>query len=464
MKITSAFLYFFLLSIQVSGQGSPFSAWYFGKFAAIDFSGPTPVALTNSAMNQHEGCASIADQSGSLLFYTDGVSVYNKNHVLMPNGTGLNGHMTTTQSAIIVPQPGSPTQYYIFTMGGGSTIAAGLCFSKVDMTLDNGNGDITAKNTTVLDSVSLTEKLAATMHSNGTDIWVAAHGNQTATFFTYLVTASGIQGPFASSTGSVHSGFPSQIGYLKFSPNGDKAAVALQSAPVMDLVDFDNSTGLFSNGATYTGTSDHMYGVEFSPMSQRLYATQGNTNPSCDIIQFDMSAGNNTAILNTGLIVHSFNNWACALQSAPDNKIYFAQYLDNYIGCIQNPELPGLACSAVNNALFLGSTRECKMGLPNFISNYHPEQTSVPEFHQQQEFFSAYPNPARETITVYVNNTVERLITIDLYDITGKIICSKPYDNLLSGSLVFSLENISAGMYYIGSREKSVPPVRFVKL
>ena len=43
--------------------------WYFGDFAGIDFNQNPPVALTNSAMSQGEGVASIADRvTGALLF------------------------------------------------------------------------------------------------------------------------------------------------------------------------------------------------------------------------------------------------------------------------------------------------------------------------------------------------------------------------------------------------------------
>jgi hypothetical protein len=41
------------------------------------------------AISYQEGCATISNSSGQLLFYTDGITVYNRNHQVMPNGTGL---------------------------------------------------------------------------------------------------------------------------------------------------------------------------------------------------------------------------------------------------------------------------------------------------------------------------------------------------------------------------------------
>src|SRR6185503_6564582 len=79
--------------------------WYFGFHAGLDFSGGTPTAITNSAINQREGNATACDSAGNLDFYTDGISVWNANNALMPNGTGLLGDFSSTHSATIVPVP-----------------------------------------------------------------------------------------------------------------------------------------------------------------------------------------------------------------------------------------------------------------------------------------------------------------------------------------------------------------------
>ncbi len=112
--------------------------WVFGGNAWINFSTTAPTAGT-SAMNQQEGSSSISDLNGNLLFYSDGVTVWNAQHQVMPNGTGLPGHFSSTQSSMIVPFPGDLKRYYLFTMDviGGSN---GLSYSVVNMDLDNGKG------------------------------------------------------------------------------------------------------------------------------------------------------------------------------------------------------------------------------------------------------------------------------------------------------------------------------------
>src|SRR5689334_11643315 len=82
--------------------------WYFGMQAGLDFNSGSPVPLNNGVINTTEGCSSIADANGNLLFYTDGSTIWNRNHVPMPNGTGLLGNSTTTQAGLIIKQPGNP--------------------------------------------------------------------------------------------------------------------------------------------------------------------------------------------------------------------------------------------------------------------------------------------------------------------------------------------------------------------
>src|SRR5262245_41029728 len=81
------------------------NTWYFGGQAGISFNTSPPTALTNGALSTLEGCAAISDAKGDLLFYSDGVTVWNKDHQPMVNGTGLEGHASATQAAVIVPLP-----------------------------------------------------------------------------------------------------------------------------------------------------------------------------------------------------------------------------------------------------------------------------------------------------------------------------------------------------------------------
>src|SRR6188768_434859 len=149
--------FIFLISFTASAQHEA-DKWFFGTFAGLDFFNGSPVVLSGSAMATNEGCATISDNNGNLLFYTDGITVWNKTHQVMPNGTGLMGGISSTQSSICIPLPGSTTIYYLFTVDevGGPN---GFRYSIVDMSLQSGLGDVTTKNTLIQNT--MTEKLTA---------------------------------------------------------------------------------------------------------------------------------------------------------------------------------------------------------------------------------------------------------------------------------------------------------------
>src|SRR6476620_12123887 len=213
--------------------------WYFGTLAGLDFNSGVPVALTNSPVNTNEGTAVISDAAGNLLFYTDGMQVWDKTNTQMPNGSGLFGDISTTQSALIIPDPGNSNLFYIFTIDdeGGD-----LYYSVVNMTLNSGNGDVTTKNVLLLSG--MTEKLTAVHHCNNHDIWVTAHKNGTNTFASYLVTNAGIDPPVLSSTGTVHTDVHGQ---MKFSTDGNRIACAIGYQDITEFFDFDKSTGIITN-------------------------------------------------------------------------------------------------------------------------------------------------------------------------------------------------------------------------
>src|SRR4030095_14361818 len=101
------FFLLFFFPIHVFSQQQPV-IWNFGYHAGLDFSGGSPVPFNGSEINQWEGVATACDASGNLDFYTDGVTVWDANNDVMPNGTGLLGNGSSTHSATVVPMPNDP--------------------------------------------------------------------------------------------------------------------------------------------------------------------------------------------------------------------------------------------------------------------------------------------------------------------------------------------------------------------
>lgn len=364
---------FILISINVFSQPGENSNWYFGSNAGLTFNSGVPIPLTNGAVVTTEGVATISDVNGNLLFYTDGVTVYNRNHVVMTNGNGLFGDASSTQSAIIVKQPGNTNIYYIFTSDNDAG-PNGICYSIVDMNLSLGLGAIVNKNIPLY--APSCEKLCAVRHCNNVDLWIISHDWNTNTFRSWSVSAAGVGIIQAwSLTGIVPSGITqASYGQLKASSDGKKLAACYYGlttggANRLQIYDFNASNGFVTNAITLA-SDQGLYGVEFSPNNKVLYA---GTNGGL-LLQFNLCAVN---IPSTRYVVSNAGPFIGALQLGPDSKIYVARNNDS-LSVINNPNTLGIGCSYSNLSIPLAG-RNSRIGLPNFASYYNMEQLVLPQ-------------------------------------------------------------------------------------
>jgi gliding motility-associated-like protein len=361
-------LYLLALCIHLNGFAQKQADWwYFGDKAGIHFVNNTPVAVTDGAMTTNEGSAVISNAAGKLLFYTNGVSAWDRSHSYVPNGFSLLGSLSSTQSAVCVPLPGDNFRYFLFTVDkeGGSN---GFAYCVIDMTLNGGLGGLTLKDS-ILFSPS-TEKITAVKHSNGIDYWVIGHKNKSKDFVAYLINSKGIQKntPVISSVGKTHSVSDKydNIGYMKSSPDGTKLAVAIHIQNVVEVLDFDPATGVVSNPTTLSlGNNYYPYGVEFSPDSKKLYITNiASPTSKYTLFQYDLAAQGNPVST-----IYSCNYSMGALQLASNGRIYAAVPDSSSLSVINNPNMAGSLCDFQQGAVSLGG-RVCTLGLPTFIQSF----------------------------------------------------------------------------------------------
>ncbi|HUP12177.1 MAG TPA: hypothetical protein VM187_08205, partial [Niastella sp.] len=376
LKCTFKCIALLLLLATTTQAQKKFNNWYFGFHAGISFNTPTPTLLPPTTMDQFEGCAAISDNTGALLFYTDGITVWDKNNNAMPNGTGLGGSRSTTQSSLIVPMPGDDEKYYLFTMED-ETRSGDLRYSIVDMSLNAGNGDIIPGAKNIFLSTNNTEALVAANPTN-CNTWVLTHQRDNNRFEARLVTHSGIGTPVPSNVGAIHNSvgnfpvFPTNIiGLMKVSRNNQKIAVAT-AGRLEELFDFDPGTGQVSNPISLPITAPNLgYGICFSPDDSKVYVSEaaGSQGNGYNIFQFDLSGGNAATIINSKTLlglVQAPLAVAGDLQVAPDDKIYFTRPMISYLGVIPFPDLKAPQCGFINNGISLG-TAVSYWGLPNQI-------------------------------------------------------------------------------------------------
>ena len=346
--------------------------WFFGNHAGLNFSSGNPVPLTGGVLSTVEGCSSFSDANGNLLFYTDGITVYNRNNQVMPNGNGLGGNPSSSQSGLIVPSPGSPDLFYLFTVGtnavpSGSTPNAGFKYYTVDMTADGGLGNVVAGPVNLSGSLSSqwTEKVTAVEADGCNGYWVISLVNNK--FYAYYIDTTGVaSSPVISTVGNSVSDVR---GYLKVSPDGTKLVAANMSSGTF-LYDFDVVTGQVSNGNSLNTGGENGYGVEFSIDSKRLYVSTGEYTAGSteNLYQYNLDLPDFNAINASRFLVHSYTNRRGALQLASNGKIYWASDGSNNISVINNPENIGAAVNYSHQSVSLGSATSTQ-GLPPFIQS-----------------------------------------------------------------------------------------------
>lgn len=342
--------------------------WYFGWNAGVTFVGGNPVTLTDGVLHTNEGCSSISDASGNLLFYTDGITVWNENHQPMPNGTGLLGSDDSTQSALIVPRPNALGIFYIFTVDANAG-KNGMNYSIVDMNLNGGMGDVTPTKNVNLIPRSL-EKVTAVKNQDGSGIWVIAHPWDSNKFYAYLVTDAGINTVPVESITPLTLTFPpgsdgtnSSGGQLKVSPDGTKIGMCSINIG-SHLFDFDPQSGLVSNMVQISSRRLD-YGIEFSPSGNVLYVSWGTGNGSGELYQYNV---NESDIVASEVLIAKDYNLGYALQLAIDGKIYTTDS-GAYLSSIDNPNVLGMGCNFNFRSVDLNG-RWVRAGLPPFIQSY----------------------------------------------------------------------------------------------
>lgn len=444
MKKQYAFIaIFFLFAFEnIDAQVERTRNWYFGENIGMQITGSiVPTLLPNSQIATPGGCASISDTSGQLLFYTNGETIWNGNHNVMINGSGLAGNGNASQSSLIVPDPGNSNQYYVFTIDASCSNV--LHYSMVDMSMVGGLGAVTQSNI-ALDS-NMIQKITGMANSTSNGYWVITHNDLGTSFYAYPVTSSGVGVPVISNAGTV-TNVGNCTGVLKASPQGNRLAMTYPALNAVELYGFDNATGIVYNAMLIGSTlTDPTYGCEFSPNGNLVYCSTGTTGLTLPTIyQYDITP-NNAALIDSSKTQVGFSQdpfMYTSLQLGLDGKIYCAGTNRDFMSFIQQPNIAGFACNYVENPFYLGG-HNTQYGLPNFISTYFSGITSVENQTAKQDF-NLYPNPVKDFFIVEVNRSVS--FNISVFDLVGQLILKE--ENLKGGKRL-NTDSLKSGTYFV---------------
>lgn len=470
IQVSEAGVYWVLVTDQSTGctayaesnvkeyqvQNQTYNVWYFGNGAGIDFNtlydpgnpqGGQITPVGDGAQDAPEAVASVSDNNGDILFYTDGQTVYFKDRVTgdhtalpvadPPGATGIGGDPAATQVAI-VQVPGADGVFYIFTTTEVSSGVYALRYSIFDLRRQ----EVVSSNNLLFKKS--TERIAI-FGGNGNNAVLLAHEYGNNTFRAYPITDQGIGQPVTSSVGSVHSfNNPEEAeGYMKFGGDADGTVVAVAVGDRVELFNFDDNTLKLSEAVSvdFSGRGQP-YGVEIFTDSLEntvLYVSTDNGIYAATV-QRPLSEGANIPVVqvnNTG--GQAFG----AIQQGPDGQLYVARPGAANLGVLApNPDDPassGFNTEGIPDGLPGGATSG--LGLPGEVrmgGNSFPEPNiAVTEACVGSEV--SFAAEGRDNVIETYTWTVQRL------DENGNFIYNLPLDSATAQNFTMSID--TAGFY-----------------
>jgi hypothetical protein len=386
-------LILFLLSFNVQFAQYQRNTWYFSsttKGLQFDLTTNIPSVVNgHTPFSSLHGCGVATNPStGNVMFYTDGVNVYDSDNLQMPNGTGLLSGTSCAQKGRIVMAPGACDKYYIFCNTADDPTSGSVYYSIVDMSLTgNGTstfpkGDVETASKNLLIANSSTEALTIIPNPNG-NYWLLIPLNTSDAIRIYSITSSGIFYISTFNTGTTIAGSFA----IKYSKEAGKIAYisVVENQPAL-LLDFNSNTGILSGVVSIAGTplgtnTSHYYGfhdVEFSPDGTKLYLSKYRLSSPAGagrIYQYDLNNLSLPIVPIYSIPSTDVSKSCTGLQTGPDGKLYFI-YInltysdDRLIGSINSPNISGTGCNVNPAALDLGISQSNNSRFPEFIDYF----------------------------------------------------------------------------------------------
>ncbi len=326
--------------------------------------------------------ANICNEQGELVLVSNGSQIADSNNRVIKGGEQLLDSLMglyfdgkdysppVLQGCIFLPK--NKTQYYLFYQSesdsfwsSGARQSDQLHYAVIDMTGDNGKGEVISVRNTLYEGIMLMGHLTATRHGNGRDWWLINHGWENNVKQKYLVTPDTVLGPFFQAIGTDMLE-PDVVGMACFSKDGSKYATGTGNS-LINVLDFDRCTGEFSNPKAFKSITENPWnnpysngsgcnGLSFSSNNRFLYINSIYTLHQHDLLSTDISqSGVLLAKYDSTLNQSGFGLPFEAQYLAPNGKII----ISNWDGgnpnfhVIEQPDSAGLACDFRKSSLFL---------------------------------------------------------------------------------------------------------------
>jgi hypothetical protein len=410
-----------------------------------------------------EGNIVMSDINGNLQFHSNGRSIWNMHNEAIEGSECFNSDLDdyhldafiSNQSLLSLPDVKEKYLYHIFDLdpinieGEFWLAGANLSISTIDMSKNNGRGEIVACNEVIIDDILLNSTMQASRHENGKDWWIIVGKYQSDEYYKILFTENGVE---SIETSSWNRYYPALFsGQSTFSPNGKFYAQIIKENQEVSIWRFDNATGDLYDQKLYTiATVDNIeypYGCSFSPNSRFLYISSLTQLRQIDLCNYE------------NLEVELIDSWDGSYEFvyplyfgkqmlSPNQKVIIASYGNGHtaFGVIERPNEKGKECDFNQHSLrisdFTSNFGDIIPIFPHFrnYSSYTGDCGSVHtvEYDLEHNFF-AYPNPISSQTTLYFNQKTSG----QLYSVNGALIYSFANTDYLD------INSLPSGTYFL---------------
>jgi hypothetical protein len=306
MKKLILFLVLFIIINKLAAQYT--DTWYFGDNASITFSSNGTGSGGTNLMETYEGCTTLNDPFGTVIFYANGDSIWDNFDLGNVQSMKLLGTNSATQASITVQIPKDETdtssnfKFLVFSLKAienADSNCFSVCFVKVTPEYFQGSWKFKSEFCQpeyIHNIPRMSEKLVSTS-DNANGVWVIAHDfslyNSSTTFYKYHITNALFKSVTNTSEaiealkkseilqnyGYDHSYFTEAAdaqGQMKFTKSGDKLGLVLPKSGRIEIFDFDKQSGTLGNSRQKSVWQPNgtIFGCEFSPNGNYFYTSE----------------------------------------------------------------------------------------------------------------------------------------------------------------------------------------------
>ncbi len=414
----------------------------------------TSIATTSKA-NFLTTVASICDSSGQMLFYTNGISIFNAQHEIIPNGDSINfGNLWNSfkldgylapQSIQIIPVPNKIGEYYmihqIVDFDVNDIFPKQLDYTVIKLD-ENKKPKVSEKNIVVYENFH--EFFSLVKHGNGVDYWLFVPDALTNTYQYFLVDSSGVN--FSHTQIIDNSKFIDCSTYASpaVSPDG-KYYLRFHHGCNLAIYNFDRWNGVLKDEQIIKFDTILSYGTgsAFSKSSKIAYISSDNS-----IYQIDL----NKKPLTLFEVAHK-GTYPGALRFAmmdlaSNGKIYInSSGPFDRMHVIDQPDSLGIKCNVIKEGVKLtGGINLTMPRTPNpFLGKLDTITNTVFKIPEESGFI-IYPNPTNGSFNLKLNLNYEYSdLEISIVNVFGKNI----YESRLMVDKTIRLDSLEKGLYIV---------------